>query len=520
MPKDINLKPQSKLKTGLDKVADTVKLTIGPKGRNVAVDRGVEPLISNDGGTIAAEIQLKDPVENMGAQIIRGVIRKTSDKVGGGRTASAILTQALVGEGMHYAQFGLNLNAFKRGMQESVQDITINLKKNAKEVQSQEELEQVATISTESAELGKTIAEVVHKTGKDSIVTIEESQTMDITTEVVEGIKFDKGWISPYMVTNPERMEAVLKDTPVLVADRKISMYKDLFPIIQAIADKGKNTLFVVCEDLDGEALANSVMMKLRGAFTLVAVKYPLIGKDEWLDDIARSAKTEIVSERTGVTLENVELGSAKKVIVSRDSTVLMGSADLSEHIRNLKLLMENTDNLVEKDKLEKRIAVLTGGIAVIKVGAATEAEMKYLKQKIEDGVNETKRALEEGIVAGGDVAFINASKGLKMREVASDEDKGYNTVLKAITEPFKQIIRNAQGEAEVILNEVRNSKDTDIGYDVLSGELKNMVKSGIIDAVKVTRTVLENAVSGAGMFLSVEATVTEEQEEKPKLEY
>lgn len=517
--KQINFEPKNKLKAGLDKVAEAVKLTIGPKGRNVAIERGAEPLITNDGGTIAHEIILKDKDENMGAQIIRGVIRKTSEKVGGGRTASAILTQAIVKEGLKQAQFGININEFKRGMSEAVSDITEELKKNAKEVQSQEELEQIATISTENKELGATIADVVWKTGKDSIVTVEESQGLDITTDVVDGIKFDKGWVSPYMVTNPERMEAELKDVPVLVTDKKISLYKEIYPIIEKLAGKGKNTLLIVCDDLDGDALNNSVLMKIRGVFNLVAVKFPLIGKDDWMDDIAKSVGTEIVSDKTGFTYANVELGEAKKVIVAKDSTVIMGTADIKEHLRNLKLLAENTDNVVEKDKLERRIAVLGGGIAVIKVGASTESEMKYLKQKIEDGVNEAKRALEEGIVAGGDVAFVNAVKSLTPIQ-ESDFGLGYNTVISSVSEPFKQIIRNAQGQAEVVLNQIVEDKSTTIGYNALTDTIEpDMFKAGIIDALKVVRTVLENAVSGAGMFLTIEATVSEE-EKKEKLEY
>lgn len=517
--KEINFKPSQKLKNGLDKVANTVKLTIGPKGRNVAVERGYEPLISNDGGTIAAEIQLKDRVENMGAQIIRGVIRRTSEKVGGGRTASAILTQAIVNEGLKQAQFGTNMGELKRGMTQAVKDITENLKNNAQEVTSQEQLEQVATISTESTELGKVIAEVVYKTGKDSIVTVEESQGLDITTEVVDGIKFDKGWVSPYMVTNPERMEANFKDIPVIVTDKKVSVYKEIYPVIEKLVAKNKNSLLLVCEDLDGDALNNSVLMKLRGVFNLVAVKYPLIGKEDWLEDIAKSVGTIIVSERTGVTFDNVAIGEAKKAIVSKDSTVIMGSQNLKDHIKNLKLLAENTDNTTEKDRLEKRIAVLSGGIAVIKVGASTEAEMKYLKQKIEDGVNESKRALEEGVVIGGDIAYIHAKKNLESIG-NSDFTNGYNIILNAVEEPFKQIIRNASGKPDVIIEKVKELSET-AGYNALTNEYeKDMFKAGIIDALKVVRTTLENALSGASMFMTIEATITEEPEEKTKLEY
>lgn len=514
MPKEINYTPRQKLKKGLDSVVDTVKLTIGAKGRNVAIEGSYEPLISNDGGTIAREIVLKDKVENMGAQIVRGVIRKTSEKVGGGRTASAILTQALVTEGLKQAEFGVNMQALKRGMGKAVEDITTNLKKNAQKVTTKGQLESVATISTENPELGKVIADVVWKTGKDSIVTVEESQGLEITTDIVDGIKFDKGWVSPYMVTAPERMEAVLKDVPVLVTDKKISQYKEIFPIIEKIGQGGQ--LLVICEDFEGDALNNSVMMKLKGVFNLVAVKYPLIGKDEWLEDIAKSVGTEVVSN-TGVTMDKVELGLAKKIIVGKESTVIMGSTDIKGHLRNLKLLAENTDNLVEKDKLERRIAILSGGIAIIKVGASTEMEAKYLKQKIEDGVNEAKRALEEGIVAGGDVAYIHATKGLGIKGV-DEETIGYNLVLKAVEAPFKQILTNANAETEVILNEIKKSGNS-TGYDVLTNKVVDMLEVGIIDALKVVRTTLENALSGAIMFLSIEASISEETE-KEKLEY
>lgn len=517
--KTIDFEPKSKLKAGLDKVADAVKITIGPKGRNVAIERGLEPLVTNDGGTIAHEIILKDKVENMGAQIIRGVIRKTSEKVGGGRTASAILTQAIVTEGLKQVQHGANVNLLRKGMTQAVEDIKSKLKENAKDVTSQKELEQVATISTESQELGETIAEVVYKTGKDAIVTVEESQTLGIQTEIVEGLKFDKGWISPYMVTNPERMECVLKDTAIVITDKKIAFYKEIFPIIEKLANMGKNSLVVVCDDFEGDALNNSVLMKIRGAFNLLAIKLPLIEKESWLEDLAVSCGTKVVSDTNGITFSNVEIGQAKKVISTKDHTVVMGSGKTKEHLRNLQLLAENTENQWEKDKLERRIANLSGGIAVIKVGAATEGELKYLKQKIEDGVNESKRALEEGVVVGGDTAFIHAVKELESKEDKTEEATGYNIILKAVSEPFMQIIRNANAKPDVILSKVIESKNT-AGYNALTDTLEqDMFKAGIIDALKVVRTTLENAVSGAGMFLTIEASISEE-EAKEKLEY
>lgn len=509
--KEINFSPQEKLKRGLDKIANSVKLTIGPSGKNVAAGR----LISNDGGTIATSITLSDQVENIGADIIKDVIKKTSDKVGGGRTASAILTQAIVNEGLKQVKFGANLQLLKKGMESARLDITKNLEKISQKVENEVQLKQIATISTENPELGKVIADVVFKTGKDSIVTVEESQGLGVQSEIVQGMKFDRGWVSPYMVSNPERMEAELKDTAVLITDKKISVYKDIYPLIEKIGQGGN--LVVVCEDFEGDALHNSILMKLKGVFNLVAIKIPVIGKYELLEDLAVSCDTKVVSENSGVILANVELGQAKKVIVGRDSTVVMGAGDIEKHTKSLKLQRENSENLGEKDKLERRIAALLGGVAVIKVGAATEAELKYLKQKIEDGVNESKRALEEGIVAGGDVAFINASKALKTMEGNTEEAIGYNVILRAVEEPFKQIIKNAGQSSEVILDKVKQDKSTSVGYNVLTNELTDMIESGIIDATKVVRTVLENAISGALMFLSIECAIVDEQEENGK---
>lgn len=522
--KEINFSPKQRLQAGLNKVADAVKLTIGPAGRNVAVGN----LISNDGGTIAQQITLKDKIEDIGAGIIKDVIKKTSDKVGGGRTASAILTQAIVNEGLKQVQFGANLNALKQGMEEARLDITKNLGKNSQKVENVLQLQQIATISTESEELGNVIGELVHKTGKDSIVTVEESQGLGVQTEVVSGLKFDRGWVSPYMVSNPERMEAELKDTAVLITDKKISTYKDIYPLIEKLG-QGKS-LVVVAEDFDGDALHNSILMKLKGVFNLVAIKAPVIGKYELLEDLAVSCGTKVVSDQSGVTLQNVELGSAKKVIVGRDSTVIMGVGDIKQHLQSLKLQKENTDNLGQKDSLERRIAALAGGVAIIKVGAATESELKYLKAKIEDGVNEAKRALEEGIVVGGDVAFIHAVKDLKPKSVETEQGLGYNIVLKAVEAPFRQIVTNAGGKPDLITESIRtnhfwadkpehgiitdefmeNCEPEAVGYNAKTGFYVDMYKEGIIDALKVVRTVLENAISGAGMFLSVEATITD----------
>lgn len=518
--KEINFNPRNKLVAGLDKVADAVKITIGPKGKNVILDRGYEPLITNDGGTIAQDIQLKDKIENMGAQIIKGVIRKTSEKVGGGRTASAILTQSIVHEGLKHIENGINVNFLKIGMQDAVKDISDILKKNAKEITTKEEIKQIATISTESEELGTVISDVIDKVGKDAIVTVEESQTFGITSEVVDGLKFDKGFISPFMVTNPERMEADYKDVSVLVTDRKISIFSELLPIIKNLVEvQKKNSLVLICEDFDGDALNNSVIMKLKGQFNLLAIKAPgFMDKMDWLEDIALSCNTKVASITTGVPLDT--MGKAKKVLATKDYTIIEGTGDTKAKLEELKAQLENTESKYEKNTLEGRIARLSGSIAKIKVGAASETEKNYLKQKIEDGVNESKRALEEGIVIGGDCAFILALKNLKPK-TGYEEALGYNIILKAISAPLKQIVLNSNGEGEVITNILYHHKLNTAGYDANTNlVIDDMFKSGIIDALKVTRTVLENAVSGAGMFLSIAVSISDEDDKKQNIEY
>lgn len=534
--KEINFTPRNKLKIGLDKIADSVKITIGPKGRNVVIDRGIEPLITNDGGTIAQDIQLKDKVENMGAQIIKGVIRKISENVGGGRTASAILTQAIVNEGLKRLENGMNIQLLRKGMQEAVADITENLKKNSRKVTTKEEITQIATISTESSELGEVISEVIDKVGKDCIVTIEDSQTFGITSEITEGMKFDKGFISPYMITNPDRMEALFTDIPVLITDKKISIFNELIPVIKKLTAGGRNSLFIVCEDLDGDALNNSVLMKIKGQFNLLAVKAPgYADKSTWLEDLAVATGTKVVSSSNGIGFD-VKLGEAKKVISTKDSTVIVaGNPEFKTYTEDLKKLLENSGSKFDQERLKQRIAIISGKVAVIKVGAATESEAKYLKTKIEDGVNEAKRALEEGIVVGGDVAFINAAKTLKIR--SGDELAiGYNIVLRSVELPFKQIIKNSRGKSSKIslfsifrmianwfyirkvTRKVKKSSSQIVGYNALTNEIvTDMFEEGIIDALKVTRTVLENAVSGASMFLSIEVAISDEIEDKPK---
>lgn len=508
--KDINFNPRKKLKTGLDVVANAVKLTIGPKGRNVGIELGATPIIANDGGSIAKFIQLKDPVENMGAQIIKDVIQKTSEKVGGGRTASAILTQAIIEEGIKVLDKGMNVTLLKKGMQQAVVDITEGLKAIAKPISTPEEIKQIATISTENEELGTLIANVIDKIGKDCNVTYEDSQVIGVTSSIEDGIKFDKGWISPYMITNPERMEAEYKDIPVLITDRKISLYKDIFPIIDNVTKDKKNSLLVICEDFDGEALNNAIIMRMKGAFNLLAIKIPgFSDKKEWLDDMCLITGAT-VSWTSNLTEGN--LGSAKKITSTKDSTLILGTQDTKDKVAELKLLKENATSKYEQDKLTGRIAILSGSVAVIKVGAATESELKYLKLKIEDGVNESKRALEEGIIPGGNCAFITGIEPLKGIDEIS---LGYNLVLKAVEAPLRQIVLNSNDSPDVVIQGLMKPRHKNAGYNALTNEIVNdMFECGIIDAVKVSRTVLENAVSAASMFLTIDCTITEEKVE------
>ena len=499
-----------KVKKGLDIVADAVKITIGPRGKNVAIENGLHPIIANDGGRIAKEIVLKDPIENIGANIIKEVIQKTSDEVGGGRTASAIITQALVSGGLKLVEKGFNANLLKKGMYQAATDICAELDKMAKPVKGH--LKEVATISTESEELGKVIAETIEKVGLDSVVTVEESQTFGITSEIADGLKFERGYISPYMVTN-DRLEAEYTDISVLITDKKLSFFKDLFPIVKNLVDKGQKDLMIIAEDLDGEALNAAVINKLQGRFNVLAIKTPGVGDNKKFtqEDLCALTNATLWSEQN----KEVKLGSIKKVKCTKDYTIIQGTGDVKTWITTLKTRRELTDNKWEKDQYDERIAKLSNGIAVIKVGANSESEIKYLKLKVEDGVQEAKRALEEGIVIGGNCAFIHASKG-KRKPSTSENELGYNLIIKAIEAPLRQIVLNSNGSPDVVVNELMH-KDCPLtaGYNALDNSYTpDMYKAGIIDAVKVSKTILQNAVSSAAMFLSIEATITNQLEE------
>lgn len=526
------------LKRGVDAVANVVKITIGPRGRNVVLDKGYgSPTITNDGVSIAKEISLKDKFENMGAEIIKEVASKTNDVAGDGTTTATILAQAIIDEGLRQTVFGVNAMGIRAGIEEASQDVVASLKKLAKPIKSDEEIRQVATISAESPELGAIIADTIKKVGKDGVVTVEESQSTGLESEVVKGIEFDKGYVSPYMITNPERMEAVYDDPAILITDKKISSIKEVLPLLEQLAQTGKKDLVIIAEDIEGEALTTFVLNKLRGTFNVLAVKAPGYGdrRKDLLQDIAVTIGATVVSEEVGLKFEKVGLdvlGKARRVISTKDNTVLVGGrgkkSEIEERVAQLKKQKENTDSKYDVEKIDERIAKLTGGVAVIRVGAATETEMKYLKLKIEDAVNATKAAIEEGIVAGGGVALVKAameveksfaarsSKELDKGSFSKEKEIGYAIVLKALESPLKQIAINAgKDDGSVIVDKVRNGKGN-AGYDALADAIiPDMISAGIVDPVKVARLGVQNACSAAAILLTTEAAVADEPEEK-----
>jgi len=515
------------LKKGVDTVANIVKVTMGPRGRNVVLDKGFGgPMITNDGVSIAKEIELKDKFENMGAEIAKEVASKTNDIAGDGTTTATVLLQAILSEGMKHTAMGVNALQIRAGIEEAIALVVADLKKSAKSIRNKDEIKQVATISAESKEIGAIIAETIEKVGKDGVVTVEESQSFGVESDVVEGMEFDKGYISPYMITNTERMEAEFKDVPILLTDKKISTVKEILPLLEKLAQSGKKDLVIIAEDVDGEALTTFVVNKLRGAFNVLAIKAPGYGdrKKEILEDIAMTVGATVVSEETDMKLDSAELsvfGRAGKVISKKDNTVIVDGkgekADIKSRITQLKRMRNASDSKFDQEKLDERIAKLSGGVAVIRVGAATETEMKYLKLKIEDAVNATKAAIEEGIVAGGGSALVHATKVIKEKaEKLQDEIAlGFAIVLKALTAPLRQIADNVgKTEGAVVVDRVLAMGDG-AGYDALNDMyVTDMVKEGIIDPVKVTRSGLQNAASAAAMILTTEASVTEEPKE------
>ncbi len=507
---------------GIDIVADAVKSTIGPKGRNVIIDKGYgAPTVTNDGVTIAKEIELEDKFENMGAELIREVADKTNDAAGDGTTTSTVMTQAIVREGLKFVETGINPIGIRRGLEDAKNEVIELLKKSSKKITSKEAMAQVATISAESSEMGDMIAEVMDKVGKDGVITVEEAQTVGLSYELVEGMQFDKGYISPYMITDAESRRAEIKDPAILITDKKISSMSELMPLLEKISGSGKKDLVIIAEDVDGEALATLILNKIRGALNVVAIKAPEFGdnRKEVLEDLAIVTGASVITEEKGMKLESAEmdvLGSALKVVSTNDSTTIVdgkGSKKaIKERVSEILNRAKNEDSDYEIEKLKKRAAKLTGGVAVIKAGAATETEMTYTKHKLEDALAATKAAVEEGIVAGGGTAFVKAISKMKVPENFGNEYRaGYKTLMNALTAPLKQIVENAgERDAGVVLNEVVNSK-IGYGYNALTNEFEeDMVKAGIIDPLKVSRTALENAVSVASMLLTTEVAITD----------
>lgn len=513
---------------GIAQAARAVKITLGPKGRNVVIEKSYGgPRITNDGVSIAKEISLKDRFENMGAEIVKEVANKTNDTAGDGTTTSVVLLEALVEEGLSRVMKGANAMAIRNGMEKAKVSALAELKKMAKPVSGKAEVKQVASISAESEILGNIIAEAVEKVGSSGVVTVEESQGMDLSYDIVEGLQIDKGYVSAYMVTNPERMEAEMKDALVLLTDKKIGNVQEILPLLEKVVQSGKKELVIIAEDIEGDALSTFIVNKLRGAFSVLAVKAPGYGdrKKEMLADIATVVGGQVISEEVGIKFENATLsmlGKANRVVATKDATTIVGGkgkkADISARIAQLKTQMGNTDSKFDKEKFEERIAKLSGGVAVISVGAATETEMKYLKDKIDDAVKATKASIEEGIVAGGGTALAKVAKKLAGHDsnMSVDEKAGFDIVVRALETPLAQIAINAgKDDAAVIVSKVQSGK-ANAGYNALTDEIvEDMLASGIVDPVKMPRMAIENAVSAAAMLLTTEAAIADIPEPK-----
>ncbi|HYV12329.1 MAG TPA: chaperonin GroEL [Pyrinomonadaceae bacterium] len=510
---------------GINQLADAVKITLGPKGRNVVIDKKFgSPTITKDGVTVAKEIELKDSLENMGAQMVREVASKTSDVAGDGTTTATVLAQAIFREGVKTVAAGANPMALKRGIDKAVEKATEAIQKLSKPVKG-DAIAQVGTVSANGDyTIGNIIAEAMNKVGKDGVITVEESRTMDTSLEVVEGMQFDRGYLSPYFVTDPERMEAVLDNPLILINEKKISSMKDLLPLLEQVAKLGKPML-IIAEDVEGEALATLVVNKLRGTLNIAAVKAPGFGdrRKAMLEDIAILTGGKVISEDLGIKLENVkleDLGRAKKITIDKDNTTIVEGvgkqSDLEGRVKTLRAQMEDTTSDYDREKLQERLAKLVGGVAVIKVGAATETEMKEKKARVEDAMHATRAAVEEGIVPGGGVALVRAAKALEKWQANADgegdpdEQIGVNIVRRALEEPLRQIVQNAGKEGAVIVERVRSEKSENIGFNAATETFEDLVKAGVIDPAKVTRTALQNAASIAGLMLTTEAMVSE----------
>ncbi|WP_314713192.1 chaperonin GroEL [Leptotrichia wadei] len=512
------------LEVGVDTLADAVKITLGPKGRNVVLDRGFgAPMITNDGVTIAKEIELKDPIENLGAQIVKEVATKSNDVAGDGTTTATVLAQALIKEGLKMVVSGANPVFIRRGMEVASKKVIEELTKRAKKVESNEEIAQVGAISAGDVEIGQLIAQAMEKVGESGVITVEEARSLDTTLEVVEGMQFDNGYLSPYMVSDSERMVVEMDNPFILITDKKIANMKELLPVLEKTVETGRPML-IIAEDVEGEALATLVVNKLRGTLNVAAVKAPAFGdrRKAMLQDIAILTGGEVISEEKGIKLENADinlLGQAKKVRITKDNTVIVDGLGAKEEIQarvgQIKNAIAETTSDYDKEKLQERLAKLSGGVAVIKVGAATETEMKERKLRIEDALNATKAAVEEGIVPGGGTILIQIAKDIEDFKLEGEEGLGVEIVKKALSAPLRQIVINAGIDAGVVIEKVRNSENG-IGFDAAKEEYVDMVKAGIIDPAKVTRSAIQNAVSVSSVLLTTEVAVGNEKEEAP----
>ncbi|GAB5082274.1 chaperonin GroEL [Hominimerdicola sp. 21CYCFAH17_S] len=509
------------LQTGIDKLADTVKITMGPKGRNVVLDKKFgSPLITNDGVTIAKEIELEDAFENMGAQLVKEVATKTNDAAGDGTTTATLLAQALVREGMKNIAAGANPMVVKKGMAKAVDATVSSIVENSKKIEGSADIARVATVSSGDESVGDLIAEAMEKVTADGVITIEESKTAETYSEVVEGMQFDRGYIAPYMVTDTEKMEAVLDDAYILITDKKISNIQEILPLLEQIVQSGKK-LLIIAEDVEGEALSTLIVNKLRGTFTCVAVKAPGFGdrRKEMLQDIAILTGGQVISEELGLELKETtmdQLGKARQVVIQKENTIIVDGAgssdDIKARVHQIKAQIETTTSDFDREKLQERLAKLSGGVAVIKVGAATEVEMKEKKLRIEDALAATKAAVEEGIVAGGGTALINAMPVVKKlcAKLEGDEKTGAKIVLRALEEPVRQIAANAGLEGSVIIDKIVRSRKVGYGFNAYTEEYVDMIPAGIVDPTKVTRSALQNAASVAAMVLTTESLVAD----------
>ncbi len=514
------------LLSGVNQLADTVKITLGPRGRNVVLDKKFgAPLITNDGVTIAKEIELEDPFENMGAQLVKEVSTKTNDVAGDGTTTATLLAQALIREGMKNVAAGANPMVVKKGIQKAVDKAVETVMNNSKKVNGTDDITRVATISAADDFIGQLIAEAMEKVGSDGVITVEDSKTAETYSEIVEGMMFDRGYVSPYMVTDTEKMVATIDDAYILITDKKITNIQEILPLLEQVVQSGKK-LVIIAEDVEGEALATLILNKLRGTFTCVAVKAPGFGdrRKEMLRDIAILTGGQVITEELGLDLKETtieQLGRARQVKIEKENTIIVDGAGNTEEIKNrvsqIRAQIENTTSEFDKEKLQERLAKLAGGVAVIKVGAATEIEMKEKKLRIEDALAATKAAVEEGIVAGGGVALINTIPSVEalLNSADGDEKTGVAIVLKALEEPLRQIAKNAGVEGSVIINRIKNENKIGFGYNARTEEYVDMIPAGIVDPTKVTRSALQNAASVAAMVLTTESLVTDIKEEK-----